>query len=237
MPETTYRQRIYERYASSFDSDGYDAGREPFYRLLTSQYMTSPSDVVLELGSGSGQLLAHLKSQGFEKVSGVDGSPEQVAIAAARGLHVQQGDALDALRAAVSDTLDVVVAIDLLEHFSKDEVFDLLDEVHRVLRPGGRLIVHTVNGDSPFFGSVRHGDFTHETTFTRNSIAQVLRTVGFADIHCYEDEPIVHGLKSAIRSVVWKIARSAVVVVLAAETGSLDWTRVLSQNFLTIATK
>jgi SAM-dependent methyltransferase len=66
-------------------------------------------------------------------------------------------------------SLDAVIAFDVLEHFGRDELIPLVDAVHRVLRPGGRWIIHVPNGESPFFGSIRYGDLTHELAFTRQS--------------------------------------------------------------------
>jgi hypothetical protein len=115
-------------------------------------------------------------------------------------------------------------------------VLRLADEIVRVLRPGGRWVLHTVNGESPFFGRVRYGDFTHETVFTQKSLGQVTRSAGFSALACFEDKPTVHGWKSAGRALVWQAARAVMQTVLAAETGSVRG-MILSQNFVAVATK
>jgi 2-polyprenyl-3-methyl-5-hydroxy-6-metoxy-1,4-benzoquinol methylase len=235
MDENDYRTRIYARYASTRE-EGSAAGRLPFWRNLLG-HLPDKRARVHELGAGAGGLLDYLRTQGFERLTGVDGSAEQVARARAAGVEVELGEAVASLRARPSQSLDVIIAIDLIEHLTKPEVFELLDECLRTLTPGGRLLVHTVNADSPFFGSVRFGDFTHELAFNRSSISQVLRTVGFREVRCFEDRPLVHGVKSAARAVIWELARTAAVVVLAAETGAFDMGRVLSQNFLTVAVR
>lgn len=239
MDKTDYRHRIYERYASGLgtETDTEEPGRQPYFAMLAKLHLPDRNADVLELGAGSGGFLAFLAARGFSRLTGIDGSPEQVALARKRGAPVALGDVLQTLRAAPDASRDVIVALDVIEHFSKAEAFELLAEACRVLSPGGRCIIHTVNADSPFFGTVRYGDFTHETAFNRNSITQVLRTVGFGEVRCYEDRPIVHGAKSLARAAVWQMARSAASLVLAAETGVLSGDRVLSQNFLTVAVR
>jgi cyclopropane fatty-acyl-phospholipid synthase-like methyltransferase len=237
MSSHAYRKRLYENYASATGSaQTNDSAKRPFWRHVAA-FVGPTSSKVLELGAGSGGLLEELRSAGFHDVRGVDGSPEQVALARARGVGVRHGDALAELRDTQAGAVDVIIAIDVVEHLGKDEVLELLDECFRVLPRSGRLIVHTVNGASPFFGRVRFGDFTHETTFTPSSMRQLLSVVGFGTVRFVEDRPLVHGVVSATRRVLWEAFRMGFVVALAAETGTLDPRQVLSQNFLTIASR
>jgi len=178
------------------------------------------------------------KHAGYTNIRGVDRSPEQVAEARRLGVTgVSQGDLVETVRASMTESLDLVLTFDVIEHFRRDELLALVDQIHRILRPSGRWIAHTVNAESPFFGRIRYGDVTHEQAFTRTSIGQLLLSSGFHTISCYEDAPIVHGLKSAARWIVWEVVRGVMRVCLAAETGSLDRSAILSQNFLIVATK
>lgn len=239
MASTTsdYRKQIYARYASTRGGAAAadERAREPFFRKLL-RYLPDPGARVFEVGAGTGGLLRYLMAQGFQDVRGVDGSSEQVARAERDQAPVVLGDAMAALRALPDASVDVVVALDVVEHFDKGEAFAMLGEFHRVLSPGGRCLIHTVNADSPFFGTIRYGDYTHETAFNRTSMTQVLRTHGFQQVDCFEDRPIVHGAKSLARAAIWEVARTVATVVLAAETGALGG-RILSQNFLTVAIK
>ena len=112
----------------------------------------------------------------------------------------------------------------------------LVDEVCRVLRPGGRWIIHTPNAESPFGMRVRYGDLTHELAFTRTSLAQLLSS-GFSQVSCYEDQPVPHGLKSAVRWALWKVFRTLLRLYVAAETGDSGRDAVFSQNLLCVAFK
>jgi len=141
---------------------------------------------------------------------------------------------MSALAITATGSVDVVVAFDLIEHFTKEELLPLVDEVYRVLRPRGRWIIHAPNAEGPFGGRIRYGDFTHELAFTRVSIAQLLKASGFASARSYEDQPVPHGLKSAARLVLWKLIRVGLLFYIAIETGAFDRDAVFSQNLLAI---
>lgn len=101
---------------------------------------------VLEVGCGSGLLLAHFRDAGFE-VEGVDLSAEDVAYARTRfGLAVQQGsvETLPIER----DRYDAVVLFNVLEHILEPAA--LLTRIHEVLRPGGFVAIGVPVVDSPY---------------------------------------------------------------------------------------
>jgi hypothetical protein len=91
----------------------------------------------------------------------------------------------------------------------------LVDEVPRVLKPSGRWIIHMPNAESPFGSRILFGDYTHEQAFTRTSLGQLLRSSGFAREDCFEDSPVPHGLKSVLRTLGWRVIRSAMLAWIA----------------------
>src|SRR5262245_53128418 len=243
--EIDYRARLYAHYVQKrgrvlapATPDGFRPCAPYLMRVIRRHFPADRSARVLEIGCGHGTLLYFARRAGYPQLRGVDTSPEQVAAAKRLGIAgVEQGDLLQALRATASDSYDTVVAFDVLEHFTKQELLDVVDEVHRVLTAGGRWIIHTPNGESPFVGSVRYGDFTHELAFTRESMAQLLLASGFAEVRCFEDTPAVHGAPSALRWVVWKGLRALMRLYLAAETGDPGGASIFTRNFLTVAVK
>ena len=82
---------------------------------------------------------------------------------------------------------------------------------------------------------IRYGDLTHENCFTPKSIRQALRSSGFTEVQCFEDKPIIHGLKSLIRRMFWDVMTIFPRLLLIAETGQPG--TILSQNFLVVAHK
>lgn len=243
MTTDTYRTRIYRHYvqaraqALAPDTVAGLAPRAPaLHKLVRQHFPADRNAAVLDLGCGHGALLHFARAAGYTNLRGVDGSPEQVAAARRLGIDgVEEGDLRDALAAQPDASLDVVVAFDVIEHFTRDELLPFVDEVRRVLKPGGRWIIHVPNGESPFGGRMRYWDMTHELAFTRTSLAQLLLSSGFAEVRCFEDQPVVHGAKSALRWVLWQGFRALLRLYIAAETGDAGGGHIFSQNLLAVA--
>lgn len=90
----------------------------------------------LDVGCGTGMLLEDLQQLG--NAYGLDFSP--VALEYCRQRHLSNLGRADACHLPVqSNSVDVLTALDLVEHI-RDDV-QLLDEFHRVLRPGGIAVL------------------------------------------------------------------------------------------------
>ena len=240
-----YRTRVYNAYVTgrqkALAPDSL-AGLKPrlpmLQKLVRQHFPPDVSAVILELGCGHGALIHVARQMGYRNLQGVDGSPEQVAAARRLGIDgVAQGDVMETLSRQPDGSLDCVVAFDLIEHFTKNELIGLVDEVCRVLKSGGRWIIHTPNAESPFGNRMIFGDFTHELAFTRTSLAQLLLSSGFSRVSCFEDQPVPHGVKSVARWALWKVFRAFLRLYVAAETGDLGRDAIFSQNLLAVVIK
>jgi 2-polyprenyl-3-methyl-5-hydroxy-6-metoxy-1,4-benzoquinol methylase len=100
----------------------------------------------LDIGCSSGDYLAYLQTLGWE-VYGIELDEEAARYAREHfGIPVSVGTAERALSAFPDESLDVVTMWHVLEH-----LFDpssVLAQVHRVLRPGGILMLEMPNSDS-----------------------------------------------------------------------------------------
>lgn len=245
MTARDYRARIYQRYVEAAGAKPLVVDRsslrprEPYLdRLVRRHFPPSREATIFDVGCGHGAVLDAARRAGYAKLAGVDVSPQQVEAARHLGIPgVQQGDLLQALGELAAESQDMVIAFDVLEHFGKDETLAFVDEVQRVLRPGGRWLIHVPNGESPFAGRIRYGDFTHEQAFTSGSLTQLLLASGFERVACFEDVPVPHGLPSIVRAVLWRVIRMGLRLYIAAETGDSGRDAIFSQNLLAVATK
>ncbi|WP_264024596.1 class I SAM-dependent methyltransferase [Mycolicibacterium pyrenivorans] len=104
-----------------------------------------PDQTVVEVGCGTGRLIAHLTKRAATVV-GVDSSPAMLAVATGRapGRLV----CADGRRLPFPDGVaDVAITIATLEFADAAAV---LEEMARITRPGGRIIALTLNPVSPW---------------------------------------------------------------------------------------
>ncbi|SMF63162.1 Methyltransferase domain-containing protein [Tistlia consotensis] len=249
MTSESFKRRVYDSYLSSADGGRTDRSaadraavigpRAAYLQRLVRRHFPADREArILDLGCGAGALLAVARQAGYRNLAGVDHSAEQVALAERLGIAgVRRGDLAESLAAAAPGALDLVVLFDVLEHFPLDQGLALLEQAARALAPGGRIVIHVPNAEALFGARIRYDDLTHETAFTPRSIAQLLSLAGFARSAVFEDRPAVHGLKSALRALVWRLVRGALRLALAAETGDSGRQAVFSQNLLAVADK
>ena len=236
----SWKQDIYNQYSSNFGrtvtQESYAQYIPMGKRILEKCIPANKKIHIADVGCGKGGYIKVLVDAGYINVLGVDVSAEEVNIAHQFGIrHVIQAEIFDWIKSIEDQSFDVLLFLDVLEHFTREELLTILTEANRILRPKGRIIIHGPNAEG-FFGSrIRYADITHEQAFTFNSLSQVCRHVGFSQFACFEDKPIVHSLTSLIRRIIWDILITPVRLLFAAETGTFRV--ILSQNFLFQAIK
>jgi 2-polyprenyl-3-methyl-5-hydroxy-6-metoxy-1,4-benzoquinol methylase len=187
------------------------------------------------LGSGGGQALYMLRELGCEDIKGVDVSAECVHCAQMMNLPVYQADAIEWLSNS-SERFDLILAVDLLEHLTNNAVMSLLREAQKHLTDDGVFIGQTVNGESPMFGQIRYGDFTHTNAFTQKSLSALLKQAGFTETRFRPVEPYPHGLISAARALAWKVLAGGVKAWNFIETGGTG-SGIFTRNLIFAARK
>lgn len=240
-----YRARVYQSYVNGRDQPLAPSSLEglrprmPLLEHIMREYIPKDRETaILELGCGHGAFLYALEKGGYVNCQGVDCAPEQVAAAQRLGINgVTEANVMTHIGTIRDESKHVIVAFDLIEHFTKPELICLVDEVFRILLPGGVWIIHAPNGGSPFCARTLFHDFTHELAFTSGSLSQLLLSSGFSSVVCTEDGPRPHGFISGIRWLLWKVLRSCLRFYLAVETGATGGEQVFTQNLIAVATK
>ncbi|MFY9826244.1 MAG: class I SAM-dependent methyltransferase [Thermoanaerobaculia bacterium] len=141
-----------------------------------------PGGRVLDVGAGYGFFLAALEKAGYE-AHGVEISHHAVEQARrrTRGEVVEQG--AEAPLPFPDDRFDAVTLLDVIEHLR--DYGATLESCRRVLKPGGKLFVITLNAHSlarPLLGKrwAWYQDPTHIHMFTPRMLREGLEAAGFA---------------------------------------------------------
>jgi 2-polyprenyl-3-methyl-5-hydroxy-6-metoxy-1,4-benzoquinol methylase len=194
---------------------------------------TNPDARILDVGCGHGALVYWLGQRGYRNAEGIDLSAEQVATAERLGVgNVRRGDITGYLGSR-SGYYDGLILRDVIEHFSRDEILEILRLARCALRPGGTIILQVPNAESPFFGRIRYGDFTHEIAFSASSLVQVLQLTGYHRIRLRSTSPVVRSLPSLVRVGLWKGVEAFYRLLLFAEVGGGG--RIVTQGIIAAA--
>ena len=146
IPSETYdRDYFLSDYCEGYERFRADRGLSPLKQRLLELLEPDSDTRVLDAGCGRGELLLACAGQGAS-VAGVDYSEAAVeltreTLAGVKGAEVERAD-LTALPFADA-SFDRVLLGDVIEHVDPEQEPLVLAELRRVLRPGGRLIVHT----------------------------------------------------------------------------------------------
>jgi 2-polyprenyl-3-methyl-5-hydroxy-6-metoxy-1,4-benzoquinol methylase len=240
---TGYRKVLYKNYFSTQLGRGVGEEVQAKFNEEVRQFSFEIVPIVgqnkeakiLDLGCGTGSMITALKNNGFSNVTGVDISAEQVAMAHKMGVsEVVEGDILQYLRDN-EGSFDLILGMDIVEHFTKDELCDLLELVKKALRRNGRVVFRTPNVDAPLGSIYAKGDFTHETLLNYNSAEQIMTAIGFKSIAIL---PSVfkskNPIKEMLRKVMWAILNIKVRLMLFA-TGRTMHNVLITPNLIITA--
>lgn len=137
---------------------------------------------ILDIGCGTGSLLAALKESGYNNCTGIDLSEEQIQVAHKNGItEAQLGDLVPFLEKN-KNSFDLILGMDIIEHFTKDELCDVLEKIKLALTANGKVLFRTPNTDAPLGSIYCNGDFTHETLLNYNSAEQLFMALGYQNI-------------------------------------------------------
>jgi SAM-dependent methyltransferase len=172
-------------------------------RMLTTVLAGLPGPaVIVDVGCGDGLATSTaMRANAGHNFVGIDWSADAIRQASGRGLALLRAGVDGAGLPLAAGTADVVIMSEVIEHLVDTDL--ALDEAHRVLKPGGSLLLSTPNlaawynrgllaiGVQPVFSEVslrgvfgRPGSQVagHLRMFTRRALTGLLVARGFGDI-------------------------------------------------------
>ena len=143
------------------------------------QRYISPDSTVVDLGAGYCEFINNIKA-GTKYAVDINVDTETYA-----GPDVTVRIARDNLFEKFEDAyVDVVFASNFFEHIaSKTAINDIIGEIHRILRPGGRVLVLQPN--IKYLYADYWDFFDHHTPLSHISMCEVLKANNFEIMECF----------------------------------------------------
>ena len=153
----------------------------PFVKRALNNSINN-EDLVIDLACGRGEWLELLAEQGWHAI-GVDTNNLLVESCLEEGLDAVQMDALTYLNALPDQRSICVTGMHIIEHLPLDILVKFINEIMRVLRPGGVVIFETPNPDNFQVGSRSfYFDPTHRNPLPAPLVQFMLETFGFTQV-------------------------------------------------------
>jgi SAM-dependent methyltransferase len=142
-------------------------------RDLARRQLVSPQGVVVELGAGYCHCINQVRAR---RRIAVDLNPDFAQYATTGVEAIVQ--ASDAAIPVEDNSVDTVIASNLFEHLTREQLTQTAAEVRRILKPGGQLVAIQPN----FYYCYREyfDDYTHVFVFTHNSLRDFFVAEGFS---------------------------------------------------------
>ena len=169
------RLRQYERFVVPL--------RERFQAAGTSsEDVDAEPPLWVDLGCGLGEFCELVREWGW-RAQGVDGSPSAVDACRAKGIDATLADVSGYLETRRGEAPAAVSAIQLIEHLPRDAWIALFERTHAILRPGGAMLVETINGlNLEAVAAYFVADVTHTWPGHPETLRLMAEHVGFADV-------------------------------------------------------
>jgi SAM-dependent methyltransferase len=135
--------------------------------------------VAVDLGAGRGEMVEVMSNHGLSSF-GIDADESVVAAAGRKGIDVRLSDIDSFLDKCEPSSLDVVTAIQVVEHVNTDQLESWLGKIHRALKPGGVFIAETPNPHAIDAFKAFWVDVTHVRPYYPESLLHMVQSAGFS---------------------------------------------------------
>jgi len=132
----TYRDKFYSKYVSSHTSRLYGEvflgnikKQFPVWQKYFGRFLPEDKKAkIIDLGCGNGGFVYWLQQIGYQNAEGIDISAEQIEAGQKLGIkNIRQADIKEFLITQLPNNYDVIFMRDILEHFNKEEILDVLE--------------------------------------------------------------------------------------------------------------
>jgi 2-polyprenyl-3-methyl-5-hydroxy-6-metoxy-1,4-benzoquinol methylase len=167
-------------------------GTQQDIRTRVDDYLPilSPAANVVDIGCGRGEMLDALRERGVT-ARGVDANHSMVELCRARGLEVEESDAVSFLQRQPAESIGGLVAIQVVEHFTPGYLLRFLGAASAALAPGAPLVLETINPACwmAFFETYIR-DLTHQRPLHPDTLKYLVQASGFSQVDVQFRRPL-----------------------------------------------
>ena len=182
MKNSTYAQFEGEHRGSSNSV----ASRLGIYKPLLKEFKKfRPNARLIDLGCGRGEFLKIATELSIDSL-GIDNNKEMLAMASKLKLRVEKTDVLKFLTKQGNNSVDILTAFHLVEHFELNQLMKITDEIKRVIAPGGLIILETPNPENIIVSTCNfYMDMTHVRPLPPQLLKFIFKNLQFSHINLW----------------------------------------------------
>lgn len=184
-------QELFSNYAEKYESESFTQGTQGEVDFIEKEIDYNKKIKILDIGCGTGRHAIELATRGYS-ITGVDLSDSMLKKSRENALN--KGLDIDFIQADARNLpfekefeLAIMICEGAFPLMETDEMnFEILKNVAKALKPGGKLIFTTLNGLYPLFHSVK--DFINSSSTTQTNKDNTFDLMTFRDQYQLEIE-------------------------------------------------
>lgn len=154
--------------------------QKDYLEEVVKAYQSTGAEL-LDIGAGRGEFLEICRDAGVP-ASGIDVNAGMVERALTKGLSVSRRDALSYLAELPDESLGIITAFQIIEHLEPRDLWSLLQHAIVKLKPGGLVILETVNSDCLVALRNFWSDLSHVRPIPPGTLEFIVNMVGFSRV-------------------------------------------------------
>jgi len=192
MQSHNFKKEIYKSWATKLPNTFPYPTKEEIkkqsasYNEIIKNYLPKEKNkTILDLGCGYGFFINSCIEKNYKNIYGVEIIPDFIFVAK-KIFNINSIIESDIISFLKSDKkYDIITAFDVLEHFKKEEILEILSLIYKSLNTKGIFLFRSPNAESLSGVYIMHSDLTHELPFTRLLIDEILPASGFKEVRSF----------------------------------------------------